>query len=91
MHSVALHDQYGATDKVLLNIDQTHNAIRPTDTNEQIAKFLAYRLTGNLVAYRGLLENAIVGGDEPVTAEGILPSGWSNSNSNSKEKKETTV
>ncbi len=68
-----------------------HNSRRPSETNEQVAKFLAFRLTGNLLDYRALLVNSI--GDEEQEEEEeekkrqqlnvsnddatLLPAGWS--------------
>ena len=57
-HAESLFNNYGGSDKQLLKIEQGHNTLRPPETNEQIVKFLCYRLTGNLVDYRNLLGNA---------------------------------
>jgi hypothetical protein len=69
-----------------------HNSRRPSETNEQIAKFLAFRLTGNLLDYRALLVNSIGEEDEEEEEEKekkrqqlnvsnddatLLPAGWS--------------
>ncbi len=91
-HSEALFNNYGSQDKFLLKVDQGHNSLRPADTNEQIAKFLAFRFAGNLADYRTLLGNAAVereesasndeeeennGNGEKGQRSTVLPSGWS--------------
>jgi pimeloyl-ACP methyl ester carboxylesterase len=81
-HSDTLFNNYGSEDKCLLKVDQGHNSLRPADTNEQIARFLAYRLSGSLVGYRELLGNAA--SDPPDDSSSldtcdVLPSGWSSS------------
>jgi len=84
-HSDALFNNYGSEDKCLLKVDQGHNSLRPADTNEQIARFLAYRLSGSLVGYRELLGNAASdqscdsAAPPPTDDSSLLPSGWSSS------------
>jgi fermentation-respiration switch protein FrsA (DUF1100 family) len=77
-HSESLFDNYGGKDKTLIKIDQGHNTSRPEETNEQIVKFLCYRLTGNLVDFRNLIGNAATTENEEDTQNSsLLPKGWS--------------
>lgn len=77
-HSEALYNNYGSADRVLLRVDQGHNSLRPPETMAEICRFLAFRLTGNLVDFRNLLVNLAGGGtDEAVVASDALPEGWS--------------
>jgi pimeloyl-ACP methyl ester carboxylesterase len=63
-HAQALFDNYGGKDKTLLKVDQGHNTPREATTNEQICKFIVFRLTGNLADYAKLLGNAATSDDE---------------------------